>query len=184
MSDGKNEARTLRILEILADYRALQSHINGFITRADAQPSTEAEGRLPGYTLMRQVASEAEPVLSTYYEEEAKLPTSDTEQQKIQLRRLVLDVSVRRFQVYKLYLRAAAGMRWIVHRRLVLGQTLNPNIQNTAFAFIETRLWQDLQGITDAVVMSELRAADQRKDYWLDEDPDLALVLAWIRRQR
>jgi hypothetical protein len=46
------------------------------------------------------------------------------------------------------------------------------------------RLAQELQRITDEMVVTDLRTADRRKGYWLDEDPALDRMLAWIRMQR
>lgn len=43
---------------------------------------------------------------------------------------------------------------------------------------------QELQRITDETVVTDLRTADRRKGYWLDEDPALDRMLAWIRMQR
>lgn len=43
---------------------------------------------------------------------------------------------------------------------------------------------QELADITDESVVADLRTADRRKNYWLDEDPSLDRMLAWIRRQR
>lgn len=33
------------------------------------------------------------------------------------------------------------------------------------------------------MVFTDLRTADRRKEYWLDEDPTLERMLAWIRMQ-
>ena len=43
---------------------------------------------------------------------------------------------------------------------------------------------QELSQITDDHVMSDLRGADRRKAYWVDEDPSLDRILSWIRMQR
>lgn len=43
---------------------------------------------------------------------------------------------------------------------------------------------QELNGISDEHVTSDLRSADRRKGYWLDEDPSLERMLQWIRMQR
>jgi len=43
---------------------------------------------------------------------------------------------------------------------------------------------QELDDITDEHVVNDLRNADRRKGYWLDEDPVLDRMLAWIRMQR
>lgn len=33
------------------------------------------------------------------------------------------------------------------------------------------------------MVVTDLRTVDRRKGYWLDEDPTLERMLAWIRMQ-
>ena len=46
------------------------------------------------------------------------------------------------------------------------------------------RLTQELNEITDEHVVRDLRNADRRKGYWIDEDPTLERMLGWIRMQR
>jgi flagellar hook-associated protein FlgK len=43
---------------------------------------------------------------------------------------------------------------------------------------------QEISRITDEYVVSDLRAADRRAGHWLDDDPTLERMLAWIRVQR
>jgi flagellar hook-associated protein FlgK len=43
---------------------------------------------------------------------------------------------------------------------------------------------QEISRITDEYVVGDLRAADRRAGHWLDEDPTLERMLAWIRIQR
>lgn len=54
--------------------------------------------------------------------------------------------------------------------------------QNKAFANVMST--QELNRITDQHVVNDLRQADRRKRYWIDEDPTLERMLAWIRMQR
>ncbi len=42
---------------------------------------------------------------------------------------------------------------------------------------------QELSQITDQHVASDLHGADRRAGHWLDEDPPLDRLLAWIRLQ-
>lgn len=140
--------------------------------------------------------------------------------------RIVLDASTRRFQAHKIYLRAAAGMRWVQLRKQVLSGHANSDKLTAALSAVDTRLravsyihvidqhdlrkshvpgaaraphpyqafdlqtsftntvFQELTNITDESVVNDLRDADRRKNYWLDEDPALERMLAWIRRQR
>ena len=48
----------------------------------------------------------------------------------------------------------------------------------------DLRASQELNEITDAHVVRDLRNADRRKAYWIDEDPTLERMLGWIRMQR
>lgn len=48
----------------------------------------------------------------------------------------------------------------------------------------DSRTQQELNEITDAHVIRDLRNADRRKGYWIDEDPTLERMLGWIRMQR
>lgn len=43
---------------------------------------------------------------------------------------------------------------------------------------------QEITQITDEHVFGDLRGADRRKNYWLNDDPSLERILAWIRTQR
>jgi len=52
--------------------------------------------------------------------------------------RIILDASTRRFQTHKIYLRAAAAMRWVGHRAQILqGQKANGRHANALHALDE-----------------------------------------------
>lgn len=188
MSDGKNESRALRVLEIMNDFRTLQVHITSYVSRADANPPDQASYYLDGYVVLRQCCAEAQAILATHYNpgnlgvEPGNI--SDTEVQKATLQRIILDSSTRRFQAHKIYLRAAAGMRWILSRQQVSSGSLSPEKKARGLQALDARLRQELSNITDESVVNDLRVADRRKNYWLDEDPSLERMLGWIRRQR
>ncbi|KAK5070506.1 hypothetical protein LTR64_000177 [Lithohypha guttulata] len=188
MSDGKNEARALRVLEVMNDFRTLQTHITSLVTRAEASPPDQSAYYLGGYTVLRQCNAEAQAILATHYNpgnlgiEPGRV--ADTEVQKATLQRIILDASTRRFQAHKIYLRAAAGMRWVRLRKEAMDGSWPVNKKAQALQAIDQRLQQELNNISDESVVNDLRAADRRKSYWLDEDPSLERMLAWIRRQR
>jgi hypothetical protein len=42
---------------------------------------------------------------------------------------------------------------------------------------------QELAGVTNQYIVSDLRAADARAGHWLAEDPSLDVILNWIQSQ-
>ncbi|KAK5958117.1 hypothetical protein OHC33_001307 [Knufia fluminis] len=187
MSDGRNEARALRVLEIMNDFRTLQVHTTSLVTREEANPPDQTAYYLDGYVVLRQCNAEAQAILASHYNpgniglEPGSIP--DTEVQKATLQRIILDASTRRFSAHKIYLRAGAGIRWVQLRQQVSSKNLPPEKKAQALRAIDARLRQELSNITDESVINDLRTADARKSYWIDEDPTLERMLAWIRRQ-
>ncbi|KAK5094018.1 hypothetical protein LTR24_003826 [Lithohypha guttulata] len=185
--EPENEARALRVLEIMNDFRTLQVHITSLVTRAEASPPDQASYYLDGYVVIRQCSAEAQAILATHYNpgnlgvEPGNIP--GTEVQKATLQRILLDSSTRRFSAHKIYLRAAAGMRWVQLRQQASSGSLSPDKKAQVLRALDTRIRQELSNITDESVVNDLRDADRRKNYWVDEDPTLERMLAWIRRQ-
>lgn len=96
--------------------------------------------------------------------------------------RVIVDSSARRFQAHKIYLRAASAHRWVISRANILrSQRGSPNLR-TSLKGIDTTLRQELARITDQHVVADLRAADQRAGYWIDDDPSLDVIRRWIQR--
>lgn len=56
--------------------------------------------------------------------------------------RIILDASTRRFQAHKIYLKAAAGMRWVMLRRQLAQGNHSPGTKAQGYAQIDTRLSQ------------------------------------------
>ncbi|EXJ89716.1 hypothetical protein A1O3_02783 [Capronia epimyces CBS 606.96] len=183
-----NEARAIRILEIMNDFRTLQVHISSLITRTEATPPDEQSYYLDGYVVLRQCAAESQAILATLYNpgnlglQSGHIP--ETEVQKATLQRIILDASTRRLQAHKIYLRASAAMRWVQMRaQLLRGEKPSQRHVNGLRA-IDQRLREELNQITDEHVVNDLHTADRRMGYWLDEDPTLERMLTWIRMQR
>ncbi|KIW87419.1 uncharacterized protein Z519_12055 [Cladophialophora bantiana CBS 173.52] len=183
-----NEARAVRVMEIMNDFRTLQMHINSLITRSEANPPDQESYYLDGYVVLRQCAAESQAVLAGHFNpgnlglQSGSIP--ETEVQKASLQRIILDASTRRFQAHKIYLRGSAAMRWVQLRaQLLRGEKPSPRHANSLRA-IDQRLRQELNDITDDHVFRDLRNADRRKGYWVDEDPVLERMLGWIRMQR
>lgn len=64
---AENEARAMRILEIMNDFRTLQLHISSLITRNEAHPPDQQSYYLDGYVVLRQGAAESQAILATHY---------------------------------------------------------------------------------------------------------------------
>lgn len=157
--DAENEARALRVLEVMNDFRTLQVHITSLVTRNGAQPTKADDHYLDGYMVLRQCSAQAQAILATHYNPGnlgiggvGAVP--ETEMQKATLQRyslvvsvdsswltdgrIILDASTRRFQAHKIYLRAAAAMRWVQLREQALG--ISPDKREAALSAIDARL--------------------------------------------
>ncbi|KJF61569.1 uncharacterized protein CIMG_03828 [Coccidioides immitis RS] len=177
MADGLNEARALRITELMNDFRTLLLHISQLKT--DAPQGEEHE---EGYAIMRQCFHEVQGLISAQFNVEAiQNPNGDGEWQKVQLQRIILDASARRFQAHKIYLRMAAARRWAMSRMKILqGQKPNHSHLN-ALRAIDQTLRNELSSFTDPYIRNDLMSADVRAGHWLSEDPDLSIILHWFR---
>jgi len=178
----------MRVLELMNDFRTLQIHISSLINRSEAHPPNAQYYYLHGYVVLRQCDADSQAILAMHYNpgnlglQSGDVP--ETEVQKATLQRIILDACTRRLQAHKIYLRAAAAMRWVQMRaQLLRGE--KPGQRHVAgLRAIDQRLDQELDDITDEHVLGDLRNADRRKGYWLDEDPSLGRMLAWMRMQR
>ncbi|EOD45826.1 uncharacterized protein LTHEOB_2522 [Neofusicoccum parvum] len=169
MADGLNDARAIRIAEIMTDFRNLQH----YIAQIRVTPSPE-EFYLEGYTLLRHCHAEAQAVLTAPFNTNTS-PGDDLEQQRILLKAVLLDASIRRFRCQRIYLRATAAMRWINSR--------NDNVEATdpsALQGVDNALHAELAGITDDYVEYSLRSQDMAQGKWLNEDPDLATIQQYL----
>ncbi|KAB2577535.1 hypothetical protein BFW01_g9705 [Lasiodiplodia theobromae] len=171
MADGLNDARAIRIAEIMTDFRNLQH----YIAQIRVSPSPE-EFYLEGYTLVRQCHAEAQAVLNAPFNANPS-PGEDVEQQKVLLKAVLLDASLRRFRCQRIYLRATAAMRWINSRNAILrGESADPaGLQN-----VDASLQSELANITDEYVEYSLRAQDLQQGKWLNEDPELAIMQQYL----
>jgi hypothetical protein len=62
-----NQARAMRILEIMNDFRSVQLHISSHVTRAQSNPPDQASYYHDGYVVMRQCSAEAQAILATHF---------------------------------------------------------------------------------------------------------------------
>ncbi|KAL4946128.1 hypothetical protein BDV06DRAFT_160189 [Aspergillus oleicola] len=177
MSDGLNQARALRVAEIMNDYRTLLLHISQL--NVSVSPEDQAE---EGYRVLRECLAAANALMaSNYNPSPPPANTSSEEAEKAQLRRVILDGSARRFQAHRIYLRAAAAKRWVIHRDGILrGQRPGPQ-HASQMKVVGNTLRQELVQISNQHVVADLRAADTRAGHWLADDPSLDAILSWIR---
>ncbi|CAG7985628.1 unnamed protein product [Penicillium olsonii] len=199
MSDGLNQARAMRVAEIINDYRTLLLHIPQQNVEASQEEYWEE-----GFVVLRESLASAQSLMSTNYQTCPVTGQGNVETEKAELQRyhrspdalsrqfrnesdtkprVILDSAARRYQAHKIYLRAAAARRWAMTRASILrGQ--KPTAQHaTALKSATTSLHQDLARITDTYAVSDLRAADMRAGHWLDDDPSLDAIRRWIGAQ-
>ena len=90
-----NEARALRVTEIIKDYQNIQGRISQFQANPPQDESNE-----PGYSLLRQCHTEARTLLNTPYPPEMLHPPSGpNEAEKRQLQRYMPTEPLFRFPV-------------------------------------------------------------------------------------
>jgi hypothetical protein len=78
-----NEARAMRVAEIMNDFRNLQH----YIAQIKANPSPE-EYYEEGYAILRQCAADAQAVLTAHYDSGLlQVPTNNGECERLQLQR-------------------------------------------------------------------------------------------------
>ncbi|EEH04843.1 conserved hypothetical protein [Histoplasma capsulatum var. duboisii H88] len=179
MSDPLNDARALRVTELMNDFRTI--HINIVQLRTDPAPEEQFS---EGYVVMNQCLADAQTLLNSSFDI-AQIQGSSTESEnaKANLQRVIVDASARRFQAHKIYLRMAAASRWVLRRNQILqGQKMSAQHVSGLRSASEA-LHTELVAITDSVVVNDLRSADVRAGYWLVDDPPLSTILNWIRSQ-
>ncbi|KAF2475349.1 uncharacterized protein BDR25DRAFT_101984 [Lindgomyces ingoldianus] len=178
MSDGLNDARAIRIAEIMTDFRNLQY----YLSQLHATPTAE-EYYLEGYSLLRQCTLEAQAILDAPFSAGTTSPGGDPEREKAQLKGIIVDAGVRRFQCQRAYLRAHAGLRWMNSRNSILrGQ--KPNASHLqALQATDSTLRMELLSITDAHVENTLRSQDASQGKWLSEDPTLSQIQQTLMRR-
>ncbi|KAL8940919.1 MAG: hypothetical protein Q9216_002549 [Gyalolechia sp. 2 TL-2023] len=177
MADGFNEARALRVLEIMNDFQALQQRIAEYAPNPPPEEYFEE-----GYQVLRQCRAEAHAVLTAPFPLDlSQVPSGSGEQEKLQLQRIIIDASARRFQAKKIYLRAVAAIRWSNTRHTILqGETLHQG-HTAQLQQADNALRNELVAITDARIVNEFQQADTQAGFWLQDDPSRNTILEWIR---
>ncbi|KAL8918274.1 MAG: hypothetical protein Q9208_007442 [Pyrenodesmia sp. 3 TL-2023] len=177
MADGLNEARALRVVEIINDFQSLQRRI------AEYAPNPAPEEYFEeGYQVLRLCRADAAALLAAPFPLDfSHFSSGSGEQEKRQLQRIIIDASARRFQAKKIYLRAVAAVRWSNTRNAIL-QGEQPNQDHAAqLQQADNALRTELAAITDARIINDFRNADTEAGFWLQDDPPRGTILEWIR---
>ncbi|KAI9684449.1 MAG: hypothetical protein M1829_002259 [Trizodia sp. TS-e1964] len=177
MADGLNERRAIRVAELMNDFRTLQLHL----AQPKAQATSSEDYHEEGYAILRQCSADARAVLAAHFA--IGVPsgqTTDEEREKLELQRVMLDASVRRFQAQKIYLRAAAASRWAQARAAIL-MGMKPHAGHVpALHAADSALRMEMAVITDEAVLNSLRHTDYQHGRWMQEDPPLATINSWL----
>ncbi|TKA62441.1 hypothetical protein B0A49_10068 [Cryomyces minteri] len=163
----------------MSDFRNLQH----YICAVQMAPSAE-EHYLEGYKVLRACSAEAKAVLLQPFAATSQNPRGDVEKERAQLRHVILDASIRRFQAHMIYLQVTAAVRWINSRSSVTrGQTATA-AHLPALQHVDNTLRAELASITDERVALSLRSQDSAQGKWILEDPSLATIQQWLRARR
>ncbi|EEH44325.2 uncharacterized protein PADG_00614 [Paracoccidioides brasiliensis Pb18] len=176
MADGLNEARALRVIEIMNDFRTLQIHILQLRLNLPT-----GEGFEEGHVLMTQCVGEAQSLLNQQYNvQQTQASSSEGDVEKAQLQWVICDASVRRFRAHRIYLKMSAARRWMMGRAQVLqGQKVTP-LHTVDLQAVSWNLHNDLAAITNSQIHCDLQSADTRAGHWLADDPSLSIILNCI----
>ncbi|KAL9098354.1 MAG: hypothetical protein Q9163_005976 [Psora crenata] len=138
-----------------------------------------------GYSTLRQCQNEARSLLVAPFSGQILHPPTITEDAaKRQLQHIIVDASARRLQAQKIFLRATAAVKWINTRNITLRGGKARHGDLSKLQQIDTILSQEMNNITDQRIVSAFRAKDAQAGYWLDDDPALPVILAWIGTNR
>ncbi|TIC92778.1 hypothetical protein CH35J_010296 [Colletotrichum higginsianum] len=179
--DGLNMYRTIRVGEVLSDFRTLQY----YIAAAPTDPTNMEDYYTEGWAALRQCSLDGQHILDCAAD--TSVPTVNggpLEQEKAELNQCMLDSFARRHECQKIYLRQAAAQRWIGNRDGVL-QGGRPNSRNGShLRACDQQLRVELSTITDEAIYNQLRASDRSMGRWTVEDPSLRSVQRWLRARR
>ncbi|KAK1756815.1 hypothetical protein QBC47DRAFT_443449 [Echria macrotheca] len=180
MSDGLNEYRQHRVLQLLGDF----TNIQVFITSVPAEPENPEDRNTEGWAALRQCYIDGQQILQAGMD--FTVPTSSggtDEQDKAELKKCYLDAYARRHVARKIYLRQEACMRWVQWREQVLNGGRPHSGNHSQLRALDHQLRAELGTISDESVYNMLRNEDFGMERWIDEDPSLRAVTRWIRTQ-
>ncbi|GAP85838.1 hypothetical protein SAMD00023353_1401350 [Rosellinia necatrix] len=176
--DGLNDYRTVRVAEVLSDFRTLQY----YIAAAPTEPLHNDDYQTEGWAALRQCALDGQHILNCAADVMVPQTTGgEDEQSKAELKQVLLDAIARRHEAQKIYLRQAAAQRWVEYREQVLQGGRPSSSNRRQLKACDDQLRTELSQITDAGIYQELQTSDQNMDRWTAEDPSLRAVQRWIR---
>ncbi|KAI0134111.1 hypothetical protein BJ170DRAFT_185188 [Xylariales sp. AK1849] len=176
--DGLNDFRTVRVAEVLSDFRTLQY----FIAAAPTDPPNSEDYHAEGWAALRQCAMDGQHILDCAADTSVPETTGGEEEQvKAELRQVTLDAYARRHEGQKIYLRQAAAQQWLTHREQVLQGDRPNSSHRRQLRACDAQLRNELSQITDEAIYRELRSSDTVMGRWTAEDPSLRAVQRWIR---
>ncbi|KAJ5348638.1 uncharacterized protein N7506_001891 [Penicillium brevicompactum] len=181
----KNEARAMRLAELVNDYRTLHIYILEHTTNLPFELTGQES-----YRVLMECRAFSQALLTGNYSPEP-IPTWGGDEDALvanMLKQVILDASARRFQAFKIYLRVSAARYSIMQGGNVIRRSpleacagrlrdIDTTLQNIL------RNDQELATMTDNFVASNLHEADLRAGYWVDEDPCLAAISVRIQSQ-
>ncbi|KAI1104758.1 hypothetical protein F4804DRAFT_177011 [Jackrogersella minutella] len=176
--DGLNDYRSVRVAEILDDFRTLQY----YIAAAPVDPPNNDDYYTEGWAALRQCAIDGQHILNCAADVTVPYASGgEAEQTKAELRQVLLDAYSRRHEAQKIYLRQAAAQRWIEYRESVLQGQRPSNAHRRQLRACDDQLRGELARITDQAIYQELQTSDLTMGRWTAEDPTLRLVQRWVR---
>ncbi|KAI1438488.1 hypothetical protein GGR50DRAFT_691350 [Xylaria sp. CBS 124048] len=175
--DGLNAYRTIRVAEVLADFRTLQY----YIAAAPTEPLNTEDYYTEGWAALRQCALDGQHILNCAADVTVPHANDEEEQSKAELKQVLLDAIARRHEAQKIYLRQAAAQRWIEYRDQVLQGQRPTSANRRQLKACDDQLRTELSQITDDAIYQELQASDINMGRWTVEDPSLRAVQRWIR---
>ncbi|KAI9800684.1 MAG: hypothetical protein M1825_004006 [Sarcosagium campestre] len=179
MSDGLNDHRAIRVAEVMNAFRSLQH----YIIQAKVDPQWPEDYHEQGYAILRQCIEQAQILLAVNFNF-APTQGGSQEQEKMQLKRVLLDAHTRRFQAQKIYSRAMAARKWAISRHALLQGQKSHAGHVPALRALDRNLQADLSRVTDEAVHAEVRAVDVRAGRWVAEDATLNDIRQWMLNQR
>ncbi|CAG8955068.1 hypothetical protein HYFRA_00007082 [Hymenoscyphus fraxineus] len=178
MSDGLNEQRTIRVADLLSDFRTLQY----YIASAPADPPNQDDYYTEGWAALRQCSIDGQHVLNCAAETRVQRVRGGVEEQnKAELIQVTLDAFARRHEGQKIYLRQCAAQRWVSWRDSILGGQRPHSGHTSQLASCDAQLRSELAAITDESIYNDLRSSDYGLGRWIQEDPRLRDVQRWVR---
>ncbi|KAK1770811.1 hypothetical protein QBC33DRAFT_217381 [Phialemonium atrogriseum] len=175
--DGLNIYRTARVADVLSDFRTLQY----YIAAAPVDPEDMDDYYTEGWAVLRQCALDGQHILNCGADTTVPQATGGPEEQeKAELKHVLLDAFARRHQGQKIYLRQAAAQRWVEWRNQTLMGDRPHQGNQSQLRSCDQQLRAELAMVTDEYVYTELQTSDLAMGRWIAEDPSLRSVQRWV----